>query len=61
MFKNNKINIRRETTDVWETKNILLDGMELGADIIIGESEKLTREQRIKRFDDWYKSKDLKH
>jgi hypothetical protein len=31
------------------------------ADIIIGESEKLTREQRIKRFDEYYKSKDLKH
>jgi hypothetical protein len=31
------------------------------ADIIIGESEKLTREQRIKRFDNWYKSNDLKH
>jgi hypothetical protein len=31
------------------------------ADIIIGESEKLNREQRIKRFDEYYKSKDLKH
>jgi hypothetical protein len=31
------------------------------ADIIIGEKEILTREQRHKRFDDYYKSKDKKH
>jgi hypothetical protein len=31
------------------------------ADIIIGEKENLTREQRHKRFDAYYKSKDKKH
>jgi hypothetical protein len=31
------------------------------ADIIIAENEKLTRAERIKRFDDYYQSKDLKH
>jgi hypothetical protein len=31
------------------------------ADIIIGEKENLTREERVKRFDSWYKSKDKKH
>jgi hypothetical protein len=31
------------------------------ADILIGEKENLTREQRKKRFDDYYKSKDKKH
>jgi hypothetical protein len=31
------------------------------ADIIIGEKENLNRQQRIKRFDEYYKSKDLKH
>jgi hypothetical protein len=31
------------------------------ADIIIGEKEILTREQRLKRFDSYYKSKDKKH
>jgi G3E family GTPase len=31
------------------------------ADIIIGEKENLTREQRRKRFDDYYKTKDKKH
>jgi hypothetical protein len=30
-------------------------------DIIVGENENLTREQRMKRFDDYYKSKDKKH
>jgi hypothetical protein len=31
------------------------------ADIIIAGNEKLTRKQRYKRFDDWYKKKDKKH
>jgi hypothetical protein len=31
------------------------------ADILIGEKETLTREQRKKRFDDYYHSKDKKH
>jgi predicted protein tyrosine phosphatase len=31
------------------------------ADIIIVENEKLSREQIKQRFDDYYKSKDLKH
>jgi hypothetical protein len=31
------------------------------ADIIVGEHEKLTREQRKKRFDDYYQKKDKKH
>jgi G3E family GTPase len=31
------------------------------ADIIIGEKENLTREKRLKRFDDYFKSKDPKH
>jgi hypothetical protein len=31
------------------------------ADIIIGEKENLTREQRRKRFDSYYKAKDKKH
>jgi hypothetical protein len=31
------------------------------ADIIIAVNEKLTRVERLKRFDDYYKSKDLKH
>jgi G3E family GTPase len=31
------------------------------ADIIVGEKENLTREERLKRFDDWYKLKDEKH
>jgi hypothetical protein len=30
------------------------------ADIIIAENEKLTRVERLKRFDDYYKSKNLK-
>jgi hypothetical protein len=30
------------------------------ADIIIGEKENLTREQRRKRFDDYYKAKNKK-
>jgi hypothetical protein len=30
------------------------------ADIIVGEKEILTREQRLKRFDDYYKSRDKK-
>jgi G3E family GTPase len=31
------------------------------ADIIVGEKEKLTREERLERFDNYYKSKDEKH
>jgi hypothetical protein len=31
------------------------------ADIIVGEKENLTREQRMKRFDDYYQNKDKKH
>jgi hypothetical protein len=37
MFRNNNLNTRRETTDIWESKNIILDDMELGVEIILNE------------------------
>jgi hypothetical protein len=35
MFKNNVLTTRRETTDIWESENIILDEMELGVEIIL--------------------------
>jgi hypothetical protein len=37
MFRNNNLTTRRETTDIWETQNILLDDMELGVEIILNQ------------------------
>jgi hypothetical protein len=39
-----------------QKKNPYVESQLENADIIIGEKENLTREQRRKRFDDYYKS-----
>jgi hypothetical protein len=44
-----------------QKKNPYIESQLENADIIISEKENLTREQRRKRFDDYYKSKDKKH
>jgi hypothetical protein len=44
-----------------QKKNPYIEKQLDNADIIINEKEKLTREQRRKRFDEYYKSKDKKH
>lgn len=40
-----------------QKKNPYIERQIENADIIIGENERLTREQRLKRFDDYYKQK----
>jgi hypothetical protein len=37
VFRNNVLTTRRETTDIWESKNIILDDMELGVEIILNQ------------------------
>jgi hypothetical protein len=37
MFRNNVLTTRRETIDIWETQNPILDEMELGVEIILNE------------------------
>jgi hypothetical protein len=44
-----------------QKKNPYIESQLENADIIIGEKENLTREQRRKRFDEYYKLKDKKH
>jgi G3E family GTPase len=43
-----------------QKKNPYVESQLENADIIIGEKENLTREQRRKRFDDYYKEKNKK-
>jgi hypothetical protein len=40
-----------------QKKNPYIERQIENADIIIGENERLTREQRVKRFDEYYKQK----
>jgi G3E family GTPase len=44
-----------------QKKNPYVETQLENADIIIGEKENLTREQRRKRFDDYYKEKNKKN
>jgi hypothetical protein len=37
MFRNNTLTTRRETTDVWQSQNPILDDMELGVEIILNQ------------------------
>jgi hypothetical protein len=37
MFKNNVLTTRRETTDVWQSENPILNDMELGVEIILNQ------------------------
>jgi hypothetical protein len=40
MFRNNTLNTRRETTDIWQSQNPLLDEMELGVEIVLNADRK---------------------
>jgi hypothetical protein len=55
------MNIIKRLIRTLKKQNPYVEKQLAGADLIIGEKEKLTREQRLKRFDDYYKKKDEKH
>jgi hypothetical protein len=42
MFRNNVLTTRRETTDIWQSQNPILDDMELGVEIVLKEDRTIS-------------------
>jgi G3E family GTPase len=56
-----KMNIIKRIIKRIKKQNPYVEKQLENADIIVGEKENLTREERLKRFDDYYKAQDEKH
>jgi G3E family GTPase len=56
-----KMNIIKRLIKRIKKQNPYVEKQLENADIIVGEKERLTREERLKRFDDYYKAQDEKH